>query len=59
MTLKPTYTHLLLVILGLQEALLAVLLQPAQLLLHLLQLLLAAYAQLLVLSEQLLLGLVP
>lgn len=52
-------THLLLLTLSLQEALVEVLLQPGQLLLHLLQLLLAVHTQLLILSTQLLLSQLP
>lgn len=51
--------YLLLFILSLQETLAELLLQPGQLFSHLLQLLLAVRTQLLTLSAQLLLGLLP
>lgn len=50
-------SHPLLVALSLQETLVALLLQPGQLLLHLLQLFVAAHTQFLTLSAQLLLSL--
>lgn len=58
-TLETCVTHLLLFTLSLQEALVEVLLQPDQLLLHLLQLLLTVHTLLLTLSTQLLLSLFP